>query len=225
MSQVYLPLNFVLPVLVGASMFITTKMTSTVAMDERQQSQQRIMQWMMPVMIGVFTYQFPAGLGIYILLSNIVGVVIQYFVGGQQPIDLFGKLYLGTPETRSQAIAAKAEAREQANSQMTRKRRRQPMTNRRVFTGKNVQEATAVALETLGAELEDVDIRVINPGRSGIFGLGGALAEIEVAKLSDILVEEENEAAERQRQMDQATGVAQANESRPSRQNQATEVQ
>ena len=114
-SQVYLPLNFVLPVLVGASMYITTKMTTTVAMDERQQSQQRIMQWMMPVMIGVFTYQFPAGLGIYILLSNVVGVVIQYFVGGRQPIDLFGRLYLGTPETRSQALAIKAAA---ADSQL-----------------------------------------------------------------------------------------------------------
>ena len=108
-SQVYLPLNFLLPVLVGASMFITTKMTSTVAVDERQQSQQRIMQWMMPVMIGVFTYQFPAGLGIYILLSNIVGVVIQYFVGGKQPIELLGKLYLGTAETRAQAIAMKTD--------------------------------------------------------------------------------------------------------------------
>ena len=115
-SQVYLPLNFVLPVLVGASMFITTKMTSTIAMDERQQSQQRIMQWMMPVMIGVFTYQFPAGLGIYILLSNIVGVVIQYFVGGRQPIDLFGRLYLGTAETRAQAIAAKTELAERQQS-------------------------------------------------------------------------------------------------------------
>ena len=52
-SQVYLPLNFVLPVLVGASMFITTKMTSTIAMDERQQSQQRIMQWMMPVRLHI----------------------------------------------------------------------------------------------------------------------------------------------------------------------------
>ncbi len=108
-SQVYPPLNFVLPVLVGASMFITTKMTSTIAMDERQASQQRIMQWMMPVMIGVFTYQFPAGLGIYILLSNIVGVVIQYFVGGKQPIELFGRHYLGTAETRSQVMAAKAQ--------------------------------------------------------------------------------------------------------------------
>ena len=111
-SQVYLPLNFLLPVLVGASMFITTKMTSTVAVDERQQSQQRIMQWMMPVMIGVFTYQFPAGLGIYILLSNVVGVVIQYFVGGKQPIELLGKLYLGTAETRAQAIAMKTDLAE-----------------------------------------------------------------------------------------------------------------
>lgn len=88
------------------------------------------------------------------------------------------------------------------------------MTIRRVFTGKNVQEATAVALETLGAELEDVDIRVINPGRAGIFGLGGALAEIEVAKLSDVLAEEAAEAEERQRQMDEAVGVADEKQSR-----------
>ena len=103
-SSVYFPLNFVLPVLVGASMFITTKMTANVATDDRQRQQQRIMTWMMPIMIGVFTYQFPAGLGIYILLSNIVGVVIQYFVGGRQPIELFGRLYLGTAETRASAM-------------------------------------------------------------------------------------------------------------------------
>ncbi len=108
-SQAYLPLNFLLPVLVGASMFITTKMTSmAVATDERQQQQQKIMQWMMPIMIGVFTYQFPSGLGIYILLSNVVGVVIQYFVGGRQPIDLFGRLYFGTAETRSAVLEQKS---------------------------------------------------------------------------------------------------------------------
>lgn len=103
-SSIYLPMNFALPILVGASMFITTKMTATVATDERQLQQQRIMTWMMPIMIGVFTYQFPAGLGIYILLSNVVGAVIQYFVGGRQPIELFGRMYLGTPETRAQAV-------------------------------------------------------------------------------------------------------------------------
>ena len=54
------------------------------------------------------------------------------------------------------------------------------ITTSRTFTGKDVQEATAAALEALNAELEDVDIRVISPGKPGIFGLGGALAEIEV---------------------------------------------
>ena len=103
-SSVYIPVNFLLPLLVGASMFLTTKMTANIATDERQQQQQRIMTWMMPIMIGVFTWQFPAGLGIYILLSNIVGVVIQYFAGGRQPLQLFGRMYLGTPETRAQAL-------------------------------------------------------------------------------------------------------------------------
>ena len=99
------------------------------------------------------------------------------------------------------------------------------MTIRRIFTGKNVQEATAVALETLDAELEDVDIRVLNPGRAGIFGLGGALAEIEVAKLSDVLAEEAREVEERQQQMDEATGVAEPERPRPQRQRRQTERQ
>lgn len=68
------------------------------------------------------------------------------------------------------------------------------MTTRRIFTGKNVQEATDAALAALDAELEDVDIRVVNPGRAGIFGLGGALAEIEVAKVSDLSEETDDEA-------------------------------
>ena len=52
-------------------------------------------------MFGVFTWQFPAGLAVYILFSNIIGIFIQYFVGGKQPIMLFGKLFFGTEESRS----------------------------------------------------------------------------------------------------------------------------
>jgi spoIIIJ-associated protein len=50
----------------------------------------------------------------------------------------------------------------------------------RTFTGKTVDEATEIALRTLGAKLEDVDITVVSPGRSGILGLGGSPAVIEV---------------------------------------------
>ena len=45
-------------------------------------------------------WQFPAGLAVYILFSNIIGILIQYFIGGKLPIMLFGKLYLGTDESR-----------------------------------------------------------------------------------------------------------------------------
>lgn len=66
------------------------------------------------------------------------------------------------------------------------------MTTHRTFTGKDVQEATAAALEALDAELEDVDIRVISPGKPGIFGLGGALAEIEVAVAGEDFADQES---------------------------------
>jgi spoIIIJ-associated protein len=46
-----------------------------------------------------------------------------------------------------------------------------------------VEEATDNALEALDANLEDVEIVVVNPGRSGILGFGGEPAEITVALL------------------------------------------
>jgi spoIIIJ-associated protein len=49
------------------------------------------------------------------------------------------------------------------------------------YTGKTVNEATEQALRDLGINLEDVEIQVISPGREGIMGLGGKLAEIEVS--------------------------------------------
>ncbi len=78
------PVNILLPVLVGASMWVTQKMTATTSADPRQQSTQRMMLWMMPIMFGFFTFQFPTGLAIYILFSNLIGIVIQYFVNGRQ---------------------------------------------------------------------------------------------------------------------------------------------
>ena len=59
------------------------------------------------------------------------------------------------------------------------------MTRARKFSGKTVDEATEIALAELDAELEDVEIRVINTGRSGILGFGGEPAEIEVSALGD----------------------------------------
>lgn len=54
------------------------------------------------------------------------------------------------------------------------------MNSPRTFSGKTVDEATEDALATLGVELEDVEITVLSPGRSGILGFGGEPAKIEV---------------------------------------------
>ena len=44
------------------------------------------------------------------------------------------------------------------------------MTRARKFSGKTVDEATETALAELRVELEDVDIRVIRPGRGNASG-------------------------------------------------------
>jgi spoIIIJ-associated protein len=48
-----------------------------------------------------------------------------------------------------------------------------------------VDEATEIALAELDAELEDVEIKVVSTGRSGILGFGGEPAEIEISMLGD----------------------------------------
>ena len=96
-----------------SGLFLQQKMTTNPTSDPRQRQTNQMMLWMMPIMFGAFTWQFPAGLAVYILFSNIVGVVIQYYVGGKQPIELFGRSFLGTETSRAERaaqVAAEANA-------------------------------------------------------------------------------------------------------------------
>jgi YidC/Oxa1 family membrane protein insertase len=72
----------VLPILVGGSMWVQQKMTTLPTADPRQQQQSQMMLWMMPLMFAFLTLQFPSGLALYWLISNIISIVIQYFVTG-----------------------------------------------------------------------------------------------------------------------------------------------
>lgn len=49
------------------------------------------------------------------------------------------------------------------------------------FTGKTVDAATEIALKALSANIEDVNVKVISAGKSGIFGMGAEEALIEVS--------------------------------------------
>jgi len=70
----------VLAAISGFTTYLTSKMTAQPAMNEQQESTQRTMSMMMPVMIFLISVQFPAGLGLYWVVSNIFQFVQQYLV-------------------------------------------------------------------------------------------------------------------------------------------------
>lgn len=72
----------VLPLLVGASMWVTQKMTTFPSTDPRQSQTNQMMLWMMPLMFTFFTFQFPSGLALYWVVSNVAQIIIQYFATG-----------------------------------------------------------------------------------------------------------------------------------------------
>ncbi len=96
----------VLPVLVGASMFLMQKMTVMPFVDARQASTNRMMLWMMPLMFGFFTTSFPSGLAIYWIASNIVGVIIQGFITGWEPLTSILSFLSTQKEGEQQATAS-----------------------------------------------------------------------------------------------------------------------
>jgi YidC/Oxa1 family membrane protein insertase len=64
---------FVLPLVLGASMFLQQKLTPTTA--DNQQA--KIMMYMMPVMFTVFMLFLPAGLNLYILVNTLLTITQQ----------------------------------------------------------------------------------------------------------------------------------------------------
>ena len=80
------PSPIVFPILVAASTWVQQKMTMTPSPDPRQQSSQTMMLWMIPVFLGFFSLQWPSGLPLYWIVSNIIGVGIQYFITGWGPL-------------------------------------------------------------------------------------------------------------------------------------------
>lgn len=80
------PLPFLLPILVGGSMWLMQKMTSMPSATAQQETTNRMMLWMMPIMFGFFTLNFETGLALYWIVSNIAGIAIQGFVTGWGPL-------------------------------------------------------------------------------------------------------------------------------------------
>jgi YidC/Oxa1 family membrane protein insertase len=89
--------NFLLAILVGGTMWVQQKMTQAPAVDPRQESTSRMMLLMMPLMFGFLTLTFPSGLALYWAVSNIIGIVTQYFVTGGWGYLKFRSPFQSTP--------------------------------------------------------------------------------------------------------------------------------
>lgn len=89
--------TFILPILVFVTMFVQQKFLSPTANkkdddkntkgkkaqkkqdDDPTAAMTQSMQYTMPIMFGIFSLQFQAGLSVYFVLSNIIGIVQGYY--------------------------------------------------------------------------------------------------------------------------------------------------
>ena len=67
---------FVLPILMGITMFIQQKITPNTMTDP---TQKKVMQWL-PVIMTFFFLTFPAGLVLYWLVNNVLTIAQQYYI-------------------------------------------------------------------------------------------------------------------------------------------------
>jgi YidC/Oxa1 family membrane protein insertase len=70
--------NMILAILVGVTMWVQQKMTTTTSTDPKQAQQAQIMLWMMPIMFTYFALNFTSGLALYWVVNSIIRIIIQY---------------------------------------------------------------------------------------------------------------------------------------------------
>jgi YidC/Oxa1 family membrane protein insertase len=99
-----LPLNFLIPVIVGVSMWVQQKITTMPSPDPKQQQTNQMMLWMMPIMFAFFTFQFPVGLAVYILFSNLIRVGIQWFLTDPEQRSTMFRLRSAAPQPAAAAV-------------------------------------------------------------------------------------------------------------------------
>ena len=80
----------ILPILVAGTTYILQKMSTMPAMDEKARAQASMMNFLMPLFFGYITINLPSGLALYYVLSNLIGMIMQYAYVGGGPINWQG---------------------------------------------------------------------------------------------------------------------------------------
>jgi YidC/Oxa1 family membrane protein insertase len=113
--------TFILPILVAVTMYVQQKMitprpanTSTMTPQQLQQQQtQQMMTWLLPLMFGWISTTVPSGLALYWAVSNLAGIVMQYFYAGRR-LDWRNLLSFGAPQAEpAKSVRANTPARQE----------------------------------------------------------------------------------------------------------------
>jgi YidC/Oxa1 family membrane protein insertase len=76
--------TFILPLLVGVTTYVQSRLAATPAATAQQQQQQQMMTWMMPLVLVWITLALPSGVGVYWVVSNLFQVFASYVVYGRR---------------------------------------------------------------------------------------------------------------------------------------------
>jgi len=80
---------YILPLLMGLSMYLVSKMTPMTSTDPQQQAMMKVMPIGMAALFMVIPY--PSGLAVYILTSSLVGIAQQWYLNRSHPLPAPGK--------------------------------------------------------------------------------------------------------------------------------------
>ncbi len=94
-------LGYGLVILVAATMWIQQKMMTTPGADPQSAQMNQTMQMTMPLVFGFMSLQFPLGLSLYFVVSNVVGIVTQYFISGWGDLAKWRELLPGRTPTQA----------------------------------------------------------------------------------------------------------------------------
>ena len=82
---------YILPILVFATMWLMQKMVTPPSTDPQQQAQSQMMLIMMPALFAFMTLSFSSGLALYWVISNVISIIMQYFIMGWGGLTWFNK--------------------------------------------------------------------------------------------------------------------------------------
>lgn len=110
------PDPYLIPLLVGLTTYVLQKMTMMPAMTEQQRAQNSMMNLMMPMIFVFITLSLPSGLGLYYVLSNVIGMVMQYMYIGRGPLNWRGLLGLNQDPILPRALEVRQSMIDKVNA-------------------------------------------------------------------------------------------------------------